>query len=117
HRLGDVRLLGDYVEAPVHAVREVDICVAAFEVHRLIPRRAQPAPGMACRIVGAEVCLSLDEPGGEKLATALPPQHTTEKCARDGDGVLQIEIARELLQRCHPERSEGSSSQRCFAAL
>ncbi len=73
HRLGDVRLLRDDVQAPVHAVREVDIGVTTLEIHRLVTERAQTAPRMARLVVRAQICFGFHESRSEKLTAAAVP--------------------------------------------
>ena len=82
----------------MHAVREVDVGVAADEIHRLVARRSQAAARVTGLIVRTEVCLTFDEARGEKLSPAATPQNAAEECASDGDGVVEIKLARQLLR-------------------
>ena len=96
HGLGDIRFLRDDIHAPMHAVREVNVGVAAGEIHRLVARAAQAAARVARGIVRAEVSLRLDEPRGQQFAAEAAPEHAAEKRARDADCVVGVETARKL---------------------
>lgn len=81
---------GDGVDAPVHAVDEIDVGVA----WRTVERRGSRRPSRGCvtgEIVLAEVGLGLhDTPGGDAIRSPAL-EDGAQQLARDGFGVARVE--------------------------
>ena len=83
HGAADVLLPGHRVQAPVHAVDEVDVGVPAGQVEALVARRAPASPGVAGAVGRAQIGLGLDQPEHQALAVQLADQPAPEEIPGD----------------------------------
>ena len=93
HRRCTPLVLADEVQAPVDAVRAVDVCAAGRAEHRRVPRRP-PAEPVRRRVHRRLVCLCLDD----RPADAVHEQRDADQRRRDLVDAPGEELAREHLE-------------------
>ncbi len=109
HRGALALVAADRVRAPVHAVGEVHVQVAAGTEHRGVASRRSPV-GMAGRIETAQVSLDFDDPG----AAGAAHEHLVEEVGGDDPGVAPVEVAREWLQCDSASRTDAGTGVGVF---
>ena len=103
-----VRLPAHHIQAVVHAIGEVDVSVAARQVHRLATGSAAATPGVGCPVLATQVGLHLDDQAGPAPPVDDAHQPLAEEPARGGDGIGAE--AREALS--HRAQSRGGTLAR-----
>src|SRR4051812_41640737 len=91
----------DGVEAPIHAINEVDVGDARRSVQRI---RAAGAPGggVTCEVMLAEIGLRLDDATACHASRGAALEHGAEKLASDELRWPIVELARQRRRFCLP---------------
>jgi hypothetical protein len=94
---------GDYVQAIVHTIDQLDIGMARRSKHNLGAGSAA-SRGMSCEIVRAKVCLGLHDPADLRPAANPPDQVLAEQVARYALGIAVVKAPGQDLHAKHYTR-------------